>query len=86
MKLKEGYLLKNVAVTNVVISVENMDFDGMITLNDTGVFIWNRLEKGCSKEELLDSLLAEYEVSHEQAKRDLELFLSKLRNAELIDE
>ena len=27
MKLKEGFLLKNVAGTNVVISVENMDFD-----------------------------------------------------------
>ena len=46
MKISTGYILKKVAGKNIVVSVgDNSGFNGMITLNDTGAFFWNLLEK-----------------------------------------
>jgi hypothetical protein len=45
-----------------------VSFNGMITLNDTGAFLWKKLEKGAEKEALAAALLDEYEVSPEKAE------------------
>ena len=52
MKIKEGYLLREVAGSNIVVPVGsgNMDFSGVITLNEVGSFIWKQLEKDTTKE------------------------------------
>ena len=86
MKLKDGYLLKEVAGTHVVVPVGNISFNGMLSLNETGVLIWKNLEKGCTKEELTASFLAEYDVSKEIAEKDISLFLEKLSRAGILDE
>jgi hypothetical protein len=84
MKIKEGYLLRNVAGNDVVVPVGNLDFDGMITLNETGSFIWKALEKGCSMEELISKFLEEYDVDPATAEKDLAAFLQKLKEADLV--
>lgn len=86
MKIKEGYLLREVAGNHVVIPAGKLDFDGMITLNETGVTIWKTLSKPCTREEIINSLLEEYDVSRETASQDVDNFLEKLREADLIDE
>ncbi len=86
MKIKEGYLLKEVAGNHVVVPTGKLDFDGMITLNDTGVTIWKALLASCSREEIIDSLLKEYDVTRDMASRDVDNFIKKLREADLIDE
>jgi hypothetical protein len=85
MKIKEGYLLREVAGSFVVVPVGNLDFDGMITLNETGALLWKALEDGASEEDLTKAILAEYEIDSETAKRDVALFLEKLRGANVID-
>ena len=64
MKIKEGYLLREVAGSNIVVPVGsgNMDFSGVITLNEVGSFIWKQLEKDATKEDILNNLLDEYDV------------------------
>lgn len=86
MKIKEGYLLKEVAGNHIVIPVGNLDFDGMITLNEVGVFIWEKLSHHTNEEEIIDSLLKEYDVAPEIAAKDVKAFIQKLRDADLIDE
>ena len=85
MKIKDGYLLREVAGNSVVVPVGNLDFDGMITLNETGAWIWKNLEEEKSFEELLSAFLEEYEVEQEKAEKDLALFLQTLRESNLID-
>ncbi len=85
MKIKDGYLLREVAGNSVVVPVGNLDFDGMITLNETGAWIWKNLEEEKSFEELLSAFLEEYEVEQEKAEKDLTLFLQTLRESNLID-
>lgn len=80
MKIKEGFLLREVAGNTVIVPVgeETVDFNGIITINETSKFIWNLLEKGIDKEELLRIFLAEYDVSEDVAKADIADFLQIL--------
>ena len=87
MKIRDGYLLRSVAGKNIVVSVgAQLDFNGMLTLNDTGVFFWNLLSKGATKEEMLDSLLAEYDVGADDASKDIDEFIGKLKDAKLLED
>ena len=86
MKIKEGYLLRDVAGSHVVVSVGSVDFDGMIRLNDTGVFLWKKLASGVEEKELVSALLAEYDVAPEIAEKDVSEFVFGLREAGLLDE
>ena len=86
MKIKDGYLLREVAGSHVVVSLGKLDFDGMIRLNETGVILWKALESGASEEDLVDLLLQEYHVTREIAAKDVAAFVEKLRSASLLNE
>ncbi len=86
MKIKDGYVLREIAGNNIVVEVGGkVSFNGMITLNDTGAFLWKKLEKGAEKEALAAALLDEYEVSPEKAEEDVALFLQKLEGAAVLE-
>ncbi len=86
MKIKEGFVLREVAGDIVVIpSGDTLDLNMMITLNETGRFLWTRLEKGAEKEDLVQALTQEYEVSREDAMAHIDLFVAKLDENGLLD-
>ena len=80
MKLKKDFVLRQVAGTWVVLPLGDtaVDFNGMLTLNETGALLWQALEKETEREKLVESLLAEYNVSREIALTDVDAFLDKL--------
>lgn len=86
MKIKDGFILREVAGTFVVVAVGNTvkEFNAVITLNETGAFLWKALEKGATEEELLQAILAEYDVPEEIAKADISAVVTKLKNAKLL--
>ncbi len=86
MKIKDGYLLREVAGSNIVVPVGEgvMDFSGVITLNEVGAFIWRLLEKDIAKEEIVSRMLDEYDVDRTVAEQDVEEYIAELRGAELI--
>ena len=83
MKIKEGFLLRQVADTWVVMPVGQsmLDFDGMLTLNETGALLWRKLSEGADLEGLVAALTAEYNVSAEEARADAAAFCRKLLDA-----
>jgi sensor domain CHASE-containing protein len=86
MKIKDGYVLKEIAGNNIVIEVGGkVNFNGMITLNDTGAFLWKKLEEGTEKEALTAALLDEYDVAPEKAAKDVGLFIQKLEGAGILE-
>lgn len=86
MKIKEGFVLREVAGDIVVIpSGDTLDLNMMITLNETGRFLWELLEKGAEKEDLVQALTQEYEVSHEDANAHIDAFVAKLNENGLLD-
>lgn len=83
MKLKNGFALRPVADTWVVLPLEerSIDFNGMLTLNETGALLWRALEQGGDREALADALTAEYAVDRAQALADVDEFLESLKKA-----
>ena len=86
MKISENFVLRQVADTWVVLPVgqASVDFNGMLTLNESGAILWQALEKGGSREALADALLAEYEVDRATALADVDDFLKKLKGAGIV--
>ena len=88
MKTKKGFMLRSVADTHIVVPIgqASVDFNGLITLNETGAFLWEHLADGCSYDELLNALLSEYDVAEDEARKGIDSFLETARNAGVIEE
>ena len=86
MKIKDGYLLRNVADNYIVVAIgqEAIDFNGIITINETGAFLWKILEEGATQEELVLKLTEEYDVLEDIAKADVTSFLNIMNEADLL--
>ena len=88
MKVKDGYILKKVMGSYMIVYTGDGDAvcDNMRTLNETGAFLWSLLQNHITKEEMVERLAAEYEVDSLVAIKDIDAFISKLYNANLIEE
>ncbi len=86
MKIKDGFILREVAGSFIVVAVGDRakDFNGIINLNETGAFLWERLSKGADENQLKEALLAEYDVDENTAAADIKNFVSKLEEAGLL--
>lgn len=86
MKTADGFILKTIAGTNVVVPIgkATVSFRSMITLNDSGAFLWRQLEKGCTEEELVAALENEYNVDDATARADIKEFLATMSKADLL--
>ena len=79
MKIKDGFLLRQVAGQTVVLPTEaDIDLNMMITLNDTGAFLWERLQQETDEAALTAALLSEYDVDEATAKSAVAAFVKKL--------
>jgi hypothetical protein len=88
MKLREGFILRDVAGNSFVVATGALsaEFHGMITLNETGKFIWKMLEKGAEKDEIIEALCAEYEVDDKNiVVADVDAFIEKLEKDNIIE-
>lgn len=88
MKVKSDFILREVAGSYVVVPVNDltMDFNGMINLNETGAFLFELLQKGAEKTELISRMLEEYEVTAEKAEADIDKFIQKLKDADVLEQ
>lgn len=88
MKIKEGFLLRQVGGNNVVVPVgaQAVDFRCIITLNEVGAFLWQKLAVDSTVADLVAALLAEYDVTADIATADVERFAASLREKNLLDE
>lgn len=88
MKIKDGYMLRELDDMAIVVAVGKraVEFNGMITLNSLGAFIWKCLSTDTTEDKILADILNEYDVDSDSAKKDLSEFLKKIRDAGLMDE
>lgn len=87
MKIKKDFILRKVADSYVVVPVGKLtlDFNGIINLNETGAFLFELLQEGAEKEELLRKMLEEYDVTSEKAAADIDVFLKKAEEADVLE-
>lgn len=87
MKIKEGFLLRNVAGNNVVVPIgqATLDFNGMMSLNDTGAFLFSKMIEGTTREKLIEELIAEYGIDEQLAQKDVDTFIQKVEGEDLFE-
>ncbi len=85
MKIKEGYRLRKVGNNSIVVAVGGINFTGLITVNETGTFIWKMLEKGAEPDEVVEALAKECEVNPTDIQDEVFEFLEKLKGADLVE-
>ena len=87
MKLKKKVIKREIAGDVLLVPVGKSVYDsnGLFILNETGNFLWDHLESCDHEAELVEKLLNEYDVSAEQASNDVQDFLSKLKEFNMID-
>jgi len=61
------------------------EFNGYITLNETGRFLWDKLGKDTDENALVSALLEEYEVDGATAEKDVKAFLEVLRKNNILE-
>lgn len=85
LKLKDGFILREVAGETVVIpSGDELDLNMMITLNETGKFLWERIAQGTEEADLVAALLAEYEVDEITAAAAVKRFVANLKEKDFL--
>jgi len=67
--------------------VFNPESNAAVSLNKTGVYLWNRLKEGATEAEMTADLLEKYDgVTEEKATADVAAFLEELRSRSLLSE
>lgn len=79
MKLKEGFVLREIAGQIVVLPTgDDLNLSMMITLNETAKFLWERLVIGADHGELVSALQDEYSIDESLAVSAVDGFVAKL--------
>ena len=87
MKRKDGFIVRELAGQNIVLAVGEASkiFRGMIKLNTTGLFIWEKLAEDVTEEQIVDALIESYEVERERASADVHRFIDLLAEAGIVE-
>ncbi|MDU1201581.1 MAG: PqqD family protein [Clostridiales bacterium] len=86
MELKKQFILREIVGEAVLVPIGESAtrFNGLITINELGKFIWENIEKVENEEKLLQLILNEYEVNEDTAKKDLDEFLQVLKDMDIV--
>ena len=60
------------------------DMNSVYTLNETGAFIWEQIDGKKSVRDLIEALIAEYEIDKEIATEDVFSFIKDLNKSLII--
>lgn len=87
-KIKEGYVMRQIAGQSVVIAVgkASESFHGMINLNDSGSCVWKNIEKGLNEDEIADKLVDEFDIDHQTALKDVQEMIKKMKEQGILED
>ena len=87
MKIKDGYLLRTIADTHIVVPVAErvIEFKGLMTLNEVSAAIWEFMQTDREYQEILDYILSEFEVEKETAAEDLDKLLEQMEKSGVLE-
>lgn len=86
MNIRKQLVKRNIAGDVILVPVgdASLEIKGLLTLNETGELLWDALPEAADVAALTAVLQAEYDVDDATARRDVEDFLAKLRELQVI--
>lgn len=87
MKVRDGFVLKQIAENTVVVPAGNdlVSIDSLLMLNSTGCFLWNLLQTDSTIEFLANSLVSEYNIDFSTARADATEFVNVLKESNILE-
>lgn len=81
-------IIREIAGEHILIPVGKaaLKIHGMIGLSESGLLLWKELQQDRSEEDLVESILKEYDIDRETATKDVRMFLKKMRDIDMIIE
>ncbi len=82
------FIKRKIGTQYVIVAVGEATkrFNGMISVNGTGSFIWDQLERDIDMKGLVSAITGEYEIDAETAERHATEFIATLRGVGAIAE
>lgn len=82
MKLREGFITHDIQGAQMMVATGEAaeTFHGLVRFNETAAFIVNCLKVETSLDEIVDKILAKYDVSREIAMQDVQEIIEKLNS------
>lgn len=80
MRINKEFVLREIAGDYVIIPTGQtvLEFNGLITVNEVGVSLWNMLQEEVTEDDLVAGILKEYEVEEDIAREDIREFIQTL--------
>jgi hypothetical protein len=80
MRVEKEFVLREIAGDYIIIPTGKtvLEFNGLVTVNEVGVLLWKMLQEEVTLEDLVQGVLAEYDIDEETARADIQEFLNKL--------
>lgn len=80
MKLNGKYRLRKVNDSYVVVNLSGgeLNLSRLITVNETGAFIFEKLAEEISMDELVDAIMEEYDIDRDGALNAAQTYVKKL--------
>ena len=89
MKIKKGFVLRQVCGENVVVGegLDAINFGKLLSLNETAPWLWQQaVEMGdFTVDSLVAKLLEEYEVTEDMARRDVSNIVNEWLKVEVVE-
>jgi hypothetical protein len=88
MKIKEGFELREMCGENIIVAkgVQNIDFNKIISLNETAAYLWKSIVgKEFTPESMAELLRMEYEVNEATALADAQELTKAWQDAGLCE-
>ena len=89
MRTKKGYTLRSLGNESILVAegLEAVDFNHMISMNESAAFLWKEVEEKDFDAEMLTALLTDnYDIDRETAQNDVAALLDSWSAAGLIEE
>ncbi len=89
MYISENFIMRTVAGENIIVPIgdEASQFQGLITVNESGAFLWKLLQnENISEESIKQAFREEYGVDEKTADNDVDEFLHILRMRKILKE
>lgn len=86
MEIKKELIKREIAGDIILIPVGKTVYEnnGLFVLNELGDFIWDLLPDAPDAQAICQAVLDNYEVSEEEARSDVEEFLRKLKEMDIL--
>lgn len=86
MRVSKEFVLREIAGEFIIIPTGKtvLEFNGLITVNEVGLFLWKLLQEETEFEGLVQAVLEEYEVEEGVARMDIQEFIDRLAESKIL--